>query len=121
MLESKAASQLFHDQEGTRAERSSMADDSQADRSPKKRGNLAATLDPLLEPRVSAGRPGRPKGSGNYEWTPEADGLIMELCAKWARRRRNASWGAKSRNAGRLRPRPDRTACAKRLSTEWLN
>jgi hypothetical protein len=109
MLESKAASQLFHDQEGTRAERSSMADDSQADRSPKKRGNLAATLDPLLEPRLSAGRPGRPKGSGNYEWTPEADGLLMELCAKWGTAKAKRIMGRKIQECrpAPAAPRPD--------------
>jgi hypothetical protein len=48
----------------------------------KKRGNLAASLDPLLQPRVAAGRPGRPKGTPNYEWTPEIDRLLTELCAK---------------------------------------
>lgn len=59
-------------QEGTQARQSS-ADDSQPDHAPKQRGNLAATLDPLLEPRHSAGQPGRPKGASNYEWTPETD------------------------------------------------
>jgi hypothetical protein len=48
----------------------------------KRRGNLAATLDPLLQPRVATGRPGRPKGTPNYEWTPEIDRLLTELCAK---------------------------------------
>jgi hypothetical protein len=50
---------------------------------PKKRGNLAATLNPLLEPRLPAGQPGRPKGTSNYEWTPETDSLLIDLCAKW--------------------------------------
>src|ERR1035438_460022 len=68
-------------QEGTQAERSS-ADDSQPNHAPKKRGNLAATLDPLLQPRRSAGQPGRPKGVSNYEWTPETDRLLADLCAK---------------------------------------
>ena len=71
----------MHVQEGTQVERSS-ADDSQPNHAPKKRGNLAATLDPLLEPRRSAGQPGRPKGVSNYEWTPETDRLLADLCAK---------------------------------------
>src|ERR1035441_6304957 len=54
-------------------------DDIQPDHAAKKRGNLAATLDPLLEPRLAAGQPGRPRGVGNYEWTPEADGLLIEI------------------------------------------
>ena len=50
----------------------------------KTRGNLAATLDPLLRPRRSAGPIGRPKGARNYEWTPEIDRLLAELCAERA-------------------------------------
>jgi len=48
----------------------------------KARGNLAATLDPLLRPRRPAGRLGRPKGARNYEWTPETDQLLLEMCKK---------------------------------------
>ena len=55
---------------------------SQPNHAPKKRGDLAATLDPLLEPRRSAGQPGRTRGVSNYEWTPETDRLLAELCAK---------------------------------------
>ena len=83
MLKSKTSSQLVTDQQGTQAKRSSIADDIQPDHAPKKRGNLAATLDPLLQPRLPAGQPGRPKGASNYEWTPETDSLLVELCAKW--------------------------------------
>jgi hypothetical protein len=50
----------------------------------KTRGNLAATLDPQLRPRRSAGAIGRPKGARNYEWTPEIDRLLAELCAERA-------------------------------------
>jgi hypothetical protein len=50
----------------------------------KTRGNLAATLDPQLRPRRSGGRIGRPKGARNYEWTPEIDRLLAELCAERA-------------------------------------
>jgi hypothetical protein len=52
-------------------------------RARKKKGSLGATLDPLLVPRLSPGQPGRPKGSANYEWTAEADGLLADLCQKW--------------------------------------
>jgi hypothetical protein len=63
--------------------RSARADATESKQGPKKRGNLAATLDPLLEPRVPIGRCGRPKGTGNYEWTPEIDKLLIESYAKW--------------------------------------
>ena len=48
----------------------------------KARGNLAATLDPLLRPRRSPGSIGRPRGARNYEWTPETDQLLIEMCKK---------------------------------------
>lgn len=49
----------------------------------KKKGSLAAELDPLLAPRLAPGEPGRPKGSPNHEWTPEADRALTDLCEKW--------------------------------------
>lgn len=49
----------------------------------KRRGNLAQTLDRTLEPRLSPGRPGRPKGCRAYEWTPEIDRVLEELCSKF--------------------------------------
>jgi hypothetical protein len=52
-------------------------------RARKKKGSLATKLDPLLIPRCASGRPGRPKGLSNYEWTPEADRMLMDLCEKW--------------------------------------
>jgi hypothetical protein len=67
--------------EGTDVNRSTL-EGSQAKPGLKKRGNLAATLDPLLKPRRGAKRLGRPNGSSNYEWTPEADKLLADLCAK---------------------------------------
>ena len=67
MQEPKTANQMVIDQRGTQTKRNSTADDIQPDHAPKKRGNLAATLDPLLEPRLSTGHPGRPKGASNYE------------------------------------------------------
>ena len=48
----------------------------------KKKGSLAAKLDPLLTPRLAPGHPGRPKGSANYKWTPEADRTLVELCKR---------------------------------------
>jgi hypothetical protein len=47
----------------------------------KKRGNLSATLDPLLAPRHPAGQPGRQVGVSRYEWTQETDKLLVHLCA----------------------------------------
>lgn len=73
MLEPSTASQIT---------RSEDANGSTSNRPSKKRGNLAATLDQELEPRLPAGKPGRPKGTNNYEWTPETDRLLIELCAK---------------------------------------
>jgi hypothetical protein len=70
-------------QGGTQAIPSS-ADEGLPGDAPKKRGNLAATLNPLLEPRLPAGQPGRPRGTSNYEWTPETDSLLIDLCAKWS-------------------------------------
>src|ERR1035438_415651 len=72
----------MHAQEGAQGERGS-ADDYRADHAPKKRGDLTATLNPLLEPRLSPGQPGRRRGVSNYEWTPETDRLLLELCTKW--------------------------------------
>src|ERR1035441_3175656 len=109
MLKSKTASHLVTDQQGTQAKRSSMADDVQPDHAPKKRGNLAATLDPLLEPRLAAGQPGRPRGVGNYEWTPEAAGLLIEMCAKWdaAKAKRMMGRRIQEGRPTEAAPRPD--------------
>ena len=49
----------------------------------KKKGSLATNLDPLLTPRLGSGQSGRPKGSTNYEWTSEADRMLVDLCSKW--------------------------------------
>jgi hypothetical protein len=43
---------------------------------------LSATLDRTLEPRLPPGRPGRSKGSGNYQWTPEMDKDLKNLCRR---------------------------------------
>ena len=69
-------------QDGAQGKRGS-EDDHRPDHAPKKRGDLTATLNPLLEPRLSPGQPGRRRGVSNYEWTPETDRLLVELCTKW--------------------------------------
>jgi len=46
-------------------------------------GRLAKTLDRTLEPRLAPGKPGRPKGAGNYQWTPEMDNLLMEFSTRY--------------------------------------
>ena len=79
----------MHAEGATRARQIS-ADDGPPDQAPKKRGNLAATLNPLLEPRLPVGQPGRPKGTSNYEWTPETDNLLIELAGNGALRRQSA-------------------------------
>ena len=73
MLEPSTASQMARSEE---------VDDSISNSPSKKRGNLSATLDQELEPRLPPGKPGRPKGTNNYEWTPEADRLLVELCER---------------------------------------
>jgi hypothetical protein len=109
MLKSKTASQLVTDQQGTQAEQTSMAASIQPDHVPRKRGNLATTLDPLLEPRLPAGQPGRPKGVSNYKWTPEADGLLLELCARRGAATAKRVMGRKIQEcrAAGTAPRPD--------------
>jgi hypothetical protein len=64
-------------------EQSATAAEVQQARQRKKKGSLAAQLDPLLEPRRAPGRPGRPRGAANYKWTPEADRMLIELSEKW--------------------------------------
>jgi hypothetical protein len=46
---------------------------------------LAETLDQILEPRVAPGKPGRPAGAGNYDWTPEMDKALRELLGMYDR------------------------------------
>jgi hypothetical protein len=46
---------------------------------------LTETLDQILEPRVAPGKPGRTKGAGNYEWTPEMDKALCELLGMYDR------------------------------------
>jgi hypothetical protein len=59
----------------------------------KKPGNLAQTLDRTLEPRVPPGRPGRPKGVGNYEWTSDMDKLLAELWQRYGPAKAKAVMG----------------------------
>ena len=72
----------MHAPEERQAKRSSGDDNQPNHVSKKKRGNLSATLDPLLAPRRPAGQPGRQVGVSRYEWTPETDKLLVDLCAK---------------------------------------
>ena len=46
---------------------------------------LTETLDQILEPRVAPGKPGRTKGAPNYQWTPEIDKVLIELCTTYQR------------------------------------
>ena len=59
----------------------------------KKGGNLAQTLDRTLQPRVLPGKPGRPKGVGNYEWTPEMDNLLNRLWKQYGPAKAKAVMG----------------------------
>jgi len=95
MLEPSTASQVARTEE---------ADDSTSNRPSKKRGNLAATLDQELEARLPPGKPGRPKGTNNYQWTPETDKLLVELCER--------SGSAKAKRLVGRRIQEDRTAGA---------
>jgi hypothetical protein len=83
MSKSKTSSQSGAARQGTPAHLDSVTGGTSPDSPQKKRGNLAATLDPLLQPRIVSGQPGRPKGASNYEWTPESDIMLAELCDKW--------------------------------------
>ena len=71
-----------------------------ADEPPEKAtgGRLAETLDQLLEPRVAPGKPGRPAGTGNYEWTPEMDQALRELLGRYDRDTAPGGWLAKAKN-----------------------
>jgi hypothetical protein len=92
-------------------------------------GRLAETLDRILEPRVAPGKPGRPKGAPNYQWTPEMDKVLIEFRTRYdLGGTAPAGWLAKAKNvmAGRLvelcscesRPRKDslRGAVERRLA-----
>jgi hypothetical protein len=62
-------------------------------------GRLAETLDQILEPRVAPGKPGRPAGRGNYEWTPEMDKALRELLGRYDREDvAPGGWLAKAKN-----------------------
>ena len=50
---------------------------------PAKKPRLADTLDRTLEPRLAPGKPGRPKSTGNYQWTPEMDNLLIEFSTRY--------------------------------------
>ena len=82
MLASETKTPMVEDQKSGQGSGSPELNGKDANGRPKKRGNLAATLDPLLDPRLPAGRPGRPKGAVNYEWAPETDKLLVDLCAR---------------------------------------
>ena len=112
MLEPSTASQIA---------RSEDTDDCTSNSPSKKRGNLAATLDRELEARLPPGKPGRPKGTNNYEWTPETDSFSSSCAREAALQRRNASLDAESRRTGRQERRPDLTAFVKRLNAAWRN
>ena len=88
----------------------------------KKGGSLAESLDRTLEPRLLPGRPGRPRGSSNYNWTPEMDRIIAEQCAKIgpskAKQLIQKQILKAPREPGEYRPRPDtvRKAVERRMS-----
>ena len=48
----------------------------------RKKGDLKATLDRTLEPRVPPGTPGRPKCCDNYNWTPAMDKVLKDFCTR---------------------------------------
>lgn len=49
----------------------------------KTRGNLHETLDPLLHPRKPQKQPGRSKCAKNYQWSPAADAILIEVATQW--------------------------------------
>jgi excisionase family DNA binding protein len=88
----------------------------------KPRGNLAETLDRTLEPRLAPFRRGRPNGTSNYEWTPEIDTVLAELCTKFGPAKAKSVVGKQvlemRRSHGKRAPRPDglRKAIERRLA-----
>jgi excisionase family DNA binding protein len=88
----------------------------------KPRGNLAETLDRTLEPRLLPCRRGRPNGAPNYEWTPEIDTVLAELCTKFGPAKAKNVVGKQvvemRRGRGQRAPRPDglRKAIERRLA-----
>jgi hypothetical protein len=109
MLGSKTKTPTVEEQKGNRVSDGSGTLGSESKFEPKKRGNLAATLDRTLEPRRSAGQPGRTKGASNYEWTPETDKLLIELCASKGVAAAKRTIGRKIRDSrsASAEPRPD--------------
>jgi len=89
----------------------------------KRKGELKETLDRTLEPRLPPGRPGRPQGSTNYQWTPEADRILEELCARLGPSTakhvmRKKLLEVRGCGPGEYKPRPDsvRNAVERRMS-----
>jgi hypothetical protein len=89
----------------------------------KRKGDLKETLDRTLEPRLPPGRPGRPKGSANYGWIPEADRILEDLCsrlgpstAKHVMKKKILE--VRGCGPGEYKPRPDsvRNAVERRMS-----
>ena len=56
-------------------------------------GSLARTLDATLQPHVPPGKPGRPKGARNYDWTPEMDNQLASLWQKYGPAKAKAVMG----------------------------
>ena len=88
----------------------------------KPRGNLAETLDRTLEPRLAPCVRGRPNGASNYEWTPEIDTVLAELCTKFGPAKAKSVIGKQvlemRRRPGKRAPHPDgvRKAIERRLA-----
>ncbi len=120
MLASKTKSPTVEQQKSSPTSDDVGASGSDTGRQPKKRGDLAATLDPLLKPRRAAGHPGRPRGAVNYQWTPETDRLLVELCATRGAAAAKRTIGRKilEGRAAQAEPRPDsvRKAVENRMS-----
>jgi hypothetical protein len=93
----------------------------------RKKGDLQATLDLMLEPRVPPGRPGRPKGCGNYQWAPKMDESLKDLCARLGpstakRMMQKRLIEMRASKPGEYRPRPDsvRNAVERRMAVLGL-
>ncbi|HLH31334.1 MAG TPA: hypothetical protein VKY31_09035, partial [Terriglobia bacterium] len=88
----------------------------------KPRGNLAETLDCTLEPRLAPRLRGRPNGASNYEWTPEIDTVLAELCTKFGPAKAKSVIGKQvlemRHRRGKRAPHPDgvRKAIERRLA-----
>jgi hypothetical protein len=109
-------------EENHEPERKSSATDKLLHKLRKKKGDLKGTLDGTLEARLPPGKSGRPEGARNYEWTPETDRILEDLCDRLGpstakRIMQKKLLDGRGCDPGEFKPRPDsvRTAVERRM------